>query len=219
MTDNKKEDNLKVNYSCIGNYKIPIFKQKDILAVDIGCNTGNFIKKYRSIFDTIYFYEINKNLFDYVSNIYKDDDKIIGFNKGVDDSKKESKLLIHKSKDAGSTALDNDNIVVKEWNEKFSYTIECIDLYTVIETAGGYINYMKMDCETSEYNILMNKNLSNIEFLAIEIHWQLGRENWNRLLSHIYKYFNDYKDQNTEYPDGFNKELHFISKQSKNIKV
>jgi len=42
-----------------------------------------------------------------------------------------------------------------------------------------------MDCETSEYNILINKDLSNIEFLSIEIHWQLGKERWDELLKHI----------------------------------
>lgn len=42
-----------------------------------------------------------------------------------------------------------------------------------------------MDCETSEYNFLMDKDLSNIKYLAVEIHWQIGRNNWYKLINHI----------------------------------
>lgn len=207
---------LDTNYNCLGKYKMPNFKNSEnLIAVDIGCNAGNFIKKYQHIFSKIHFYEINDYLFNYVSNKYKSD-KIIGFNEAVSNIKdKKLEIIRHRSNDAGSTAIKNDNIVINEWTGIIQ-KINSVDLETVIGRVG-HIDYLKMDCETSEFDILMNKDLSKIEFLAIEVHWQLGTDNWGKLIKHILKYFNKYQDGNLGWTAGKNKELHFISKTSKNI--
>jgi len=75
-----------------------------------------------------------------------------------------------------------------------------------------------MDCETSEYNFLMNKDLSNIKYMAIEIHWQMGEKNWYKLIHYILNYFNHKTPSNNptgsslSYSVGRNKELFFESK-------
>ena len=196
---------------------MPKFKNmENLVAVDIGCNSGNFIKKYHTNFNKIHFYEINEKLYNYVKNKYGNDN-IIGFNEAVSkESGKELEIMIHRSLDAGSTAINNDNIIIQEWTDKVK-KIKSINLETVIQRAGGYIDYLKMDCETSEYDILMNKDLSKIGFLAIEIHWQLGKENWDNLIKYLLQYFKMYSGPGIDWPQKRNKEFHFISRTYNNI--
>lgn len=87
-----------------------------------------------------------------------------------------------------------------------------IALSDIIKRAGGYIDYMKIDCETSEYNLLIDKDLRNIRYMGIELHWQIGKENFDKLVSHILKYFNNVHNYNLEYPNGYNIEVFFESK-------
>ena len=57
--------------------------------------------------------------------------------------------------------MDNCTLLrTVEWkNNKVINKAKTISLEDVLERCGGKINYMKCDCETSEYNFLMNKNL------------------------------------------------------------
>ena len=213
-------EKLHINYECLGNYAMPkFFKNENLTMVDIGCNAGNFVSKYLNALDKIHYYEINPILFSYLKDKFNDNKHILGFNEGVSNNDNLNvEILKHSSNDAGSVSLNNnEQIIIKEWNEILGF-INTVSLETVLKRCNGYINYLKMDCETSEYNILINKDLSNIEFLSIEIHWQLGKERWDELLRHICTYFFDYGNQNTSYDTNIkNKELNFINKKSQNI--
>jgi len=68
---------------------------------------------------------------------------------------------------------------------------ETIDLDKIYEeNKFDYIDYMKVDCEGSEYDFLMNKDLSRINFLVIELHdGFLGKEKADQLLRYIDKFF------------------------------
>ena len=87
----------------------------------------------------------------------------------------------------------------------------------IIKRAGVYIYYTKLDCETSEYNLLIDKDLSKIKYLGIELHWQIGKENFDRLITHILKYFNNKTDITLDYPYGYNIEVFFESKNILNF--
>jgi hypothetical protein len=68
---------------------------------------------------------------------------------------------------------------------------------------------MKIDCENSEYHLLMNKDLSKIKYIGMELHGQMGETNFYQLVNHILKYFksNNYLG----YPYGYNIEVFFES--------
>ena len=123
-------------------------------------------------------------------------------------------LISHGNFDSGSVAVDSDIIVQKEWDTNLIIDNNCstISLNDILERAGGYIDYMKIDCETSEYYFLMDKDLSNIKYIGIELHWQIGKDNFDKLINHILKYFNNIFNYNLEYPHGYNIEVFFESK-------
>ena len=47
--------------------------------------------------------------------------------------------------------------------------------------ALNYVNFMKIDIEGAEYDFLLDKDLSMIHSLAIEIHGTFGQEKKNQL--------------------------------------
>ena len=46
-----------------------------------------------------------------------------------------------------------------------------------------------MDCENSEYEILLGKDLSKIDYMAMELHWQMGESKYNELVEYLKIYF------------------------------
>lgn len=121
-------------------------------------------------------------------------------------------LVSHHSCDSGSVTVEDDIIRVKEWTTNIVDNCKTISLLDIIERIGGYVDYMKIDCETGEYNLLIDKDLSNIKYMGIEIHWQMGKEHFDKLIKHILKYFNNTFNTNLEYPNGYNIEVFFESK-------
>ncbi len=122
-------------------------------------------------------------------------------------------LSSHMSLDSGSVSVKDDIIQVKEWTDVLVDTnCKTISLEDILQRIGGYIDYMKIDCETGEYHLLMDKDLSKIKYIGIELHWQLGKDNFDRLVNHILKYFNNTNNYNLNYPHGYNIEVFFESK-------
>jgi hypothetical protein len=62
------------------------------------------------------------------------------------------------------------------------------------------LDYLKIDCEGGEYDFLMNIDLSNVRYMAIEIHTQLGNDKIKELNNHLLQYFTIINDLN----DGIN---------------
>ena len=58
----------------------------------------------------------------------------------------------------------------------------------------------------------MDKDLSNIKHMGIELHWQMGKPNFDKLVGHILKYFNNVMNHNLSYPNGYNIEVYFENK-------
>jgi len=122
-------------------------------------------------------------------------------------------LVSHHNFDSGSVAVKSDVINVHEWTDNIiDNNCLTICLNDIIERIGGNVDYMKIDCETSEYYLLMDKDLRHIKYMGIELHWQMGKENFNNLVSHILKYFNNKFNVNLNYPIGYNIEVFFESK-------
>jgi len=173
-------NNLKHN---LGNYIVPENCINGI-AVDVGANNGCFINDYKDFFSKIYAYEANFYLVKKLNEVYKNFKNIEIFNNAVSDSDdKILKLLAHKYTDDNGSYCIKKNIQHQDWDE-FVCEVNSISLETILKKHGN-IDYMKIDCETSEYEFLLNKNLSSIKYIALELHNQLGIEKYVELYNWI----------------------------------
>lgn len=195
-----------INPNNIGNYKVPESLRNSI-CVDIGANVGNFFKKYKDFFSLIHFYEPFKDCYDIC--VREKFNNVIGFNQAVSDKCEYVNIIKHSNNECGSNAISKAPIN-SDWlnNMPIQNNIESIDLETVLYRIGGKIDYLKCDAETSEYLILLNKDLSNIKFIGIELHHQMGEEKYNKLIEHILKTHKTYDDYSYSY--GHNKECLFF---------
>jgi FkbM family methyltransferase len=178
------------NY-CKKAYPVPSNIDKK-LAVDIGANIGGFSTAYNEDFEKIIFFEANPKAFEIAKNNTKNFKNVKGYNLAVsDESGKTLKLMNHFSKDLGSVSCSPSITDVNEdWVENIGEikTTSLEDIFKMIDNQR--INYLKLDCENSEYEILMNKDLSNIDYIAMELHWQMGEKKYKELLEYVSKYFN-----------------------------
>jgi FkbM family methyltransferase len=192
-----------INENNIGNYVVPP-QTRDGIAVDIGANVGLFSANHSSFFRTIHTYEPITVLAEKIK--VRDIPNITIFNEAVGATTGKAKMILHRGMDSGSTTTEDclkDVITVfgDTWSDTVICEVPMIDLETVIDRVGGRIDYLKMDCETSEYPILMNKDLSNIGYIGIELHGQMGIDHWNELgtwISRTHDGFPPYTQNNTE---------------------
>lgn len=83
-----------------------------------------------------------------------------------------------------ASTLDSDS-----WDENNYELVETISLEDIYEKFKiTKIDYLKIDCEGGEYDFLFNKNLLNIDYLAIEIHIQL-KEKARELENYLNDFF------------------------------
>jgi FkbM family methyltransferase len=178
------------NY-CKLAYPIPQGIDKK-LAIDIGANIGGFSTAYNDEFEKIIFFEANSKAFEIAKNNTKNFENVKGYNLAVsDESGKVLKLMNHFSNDLGSVSCSPSVTDINEdWVETIGdiKTISLEDIFKLVDNQK--INYLKLDCENSEYEILMNKDLSNIDYIAMELHCQMGEKKYKELLDYVSKYFN-----------------------------
>lgn len=162
------------------------------LAIDIGANIGGFSMAYHNVFDEILYFEANPETYKLTKENLKDYLNVKGYNLAVSNvSGKKLILMNHFNKHNGSVTC-SPSITEEghdEWVEVIgeTETTSLEDIFKMIN--GRRINYLKLDCENSEYEILLNKDLSNIDYIAMELHWQMGKEKYNELLEYVGKTF------------------------------
>ena len=195
----------------LGRYFVPSNVSNGI-CVDVGGNTGQFSLKYKNFFKEIHIYEPQKECYEIIKTNIHGYSNIKLFSEAVFHTSNLSvNLVSHANNDSGSVAIMDDIINVKEWTSNIvDSNCKTIALEQILERTGGYIDYIKIDCENSEYYLLMDKDLSNIKYMGIELHWQMGKENFDKLVNHILKYFNS--NDNVSYHPGNNIEVFFESK-------
>lgn len=168
---------MNININELGNYFVPD-SVKDGICVDIGANCGTFTLKYASFFKTIYYYEPIEQLYILIKERTHNYKNIFGNNEAVlnKDNQKVS-IYLHSNNDSGSSAVKSDimcDTYKEDWTDSIiQKDINTVSLETILLRINSDIDYMKIDCETSEYLFLMNKDLSKIKHLGIEIHVQL----------------------------------------------
>jgi len=205
-THNKGLD-FKLNYIKKA-YPIPKFIEKNV-AVDIGCNLAAFPIANKDNFKSIYAFEASYECFEYsftnlkernVKNCYL-------FNLAVHHSNGLlPKIKQHKSKDNGSNSI----IEHQDWDTGIYHKVPSISLEGIFELCNiDRISYMKIDCEGSEYELLMNKNLENIDFISIEVHNQRPNES-NMLTQYLKQFFNVFSFQD---PRGAHPLYQFVNRR------
>lgn len=169
----------------LGNYIIPD-DIKNGVCVDIGCNLGDFTKKYENFFSKIYYVEAQTDLFLNLEKRFNQSNNVVGFNRAVwSESNIKVDLVSHPNNDHGSVAVNGEHIN-NDWTNRVVNKIESISLEDfLILISEELIDYLKIDCETSEYPFLFEKDLSMFKYIGIEIHSQMGESKYNSLLDWI----------------------------------
>lgn len=115
----------------------------------------------------------------------------------------------YESKDFSILDISNLDLENTDYKGRFGEEIELVNTisYTDLMNKLGNppIRLLKCDIEGSEYQLFINSDLSNIDYLIFELHYTfLGKEKVEDLINHLLKYFNLY----------FNKDRSFIETNS-----
>jgi len=146
---------------------------KDV--VDVGALIGSFTLWAHEQWPnaTIHAYEPDPESFDYLKkNIQMvNSDKITAYNLGVWGN--DEKLAYHRFENTpGNNTVVYDQRPFTEGKEEQMF-IKPRKIIDVIKEIGGKIDFLKLDCEGSEYNILYSlskSELKKIKFIAVEYH-------------------------------------------------
>jgi hypothetical protein len=172
-----------------GSYFIPSDLHDNSVLVDIGANIGTFLINTSHKFKNVFFFEASyENYLKCLDNIENYGiENCIGFHLAA--FKETGKIIFlhkHNNSDHGSNSIIENH---PDWTNikqpVFTISLEDIFMYLGVDR----INYLKCDIECAEYDLFMNKDLSKIDYLSIELHNQLG-EKRDELMQHLDKYFN-----------------------------
>lgn len=167
-------------------YKIP--SGAGGVAVDIGANVGAFAHVNHTIFNKIICIEPAQETIDKCINNTKNFPNVSVHRYAVSSKSGDTlKLfpLINGNYSGNATTVQGD---ITEKHYDFNtfeevQTISLADIYT--EFGIDKINYLKIDCEGGEYDFLMNNDLSEIDYIAVEVHLHLGQDKMAELRSFI----------------------------------
>lgn len=156
-------------------YFIPENFSKNGIAVDIGANVGAFSVVNSKFFSKILCFEPAKETYLRCCNTLLPLKNTEVYNLAVS-SKSDEIIKLRYYKDTLSsgdaTTLDNSFWYKDNGEYEEVKTISLEDIFARFNLKK--INYLKVDCEGAEYDFLMNKDLSNIDYIGIEIHIHLG---------------------------------------------
>lgn len=171
----------------LGYYVVPDDTINGV-CVDIGANLGDFTNKYKNHFSKIIYVEPQIDLFTNLQIRFKEELNVFGCNKAAwSESDIRLDLVSHSNMDSGSVGISTSNLN-KDWTSKIVNSSESISLSHLLKKYEiSILDYLKIDCETSEYQFLYGKDLSMIKYIGIEIHHQMGIEKYNLLISWINK--------------------------------
>jgi FkbM family methyltransferase len=159
------------------------------IAVDVGGNVGAFSMVHHDNFNRIIAFEPStESIHKYIINtrMY---DNVKAYRYAVSDQTgkylKLKQWNVRERKESGNAStIDSPEWDCDEYEEVMSICLEDIFYIWNIER----INYLKVDCEGGEYDFLICKDMSKIDYLSIEIHKQLnGRD--EELKVFLNKYF------------------------------
>ena len=174
------------------------------LCLDVGANVGAFSLVFSYYCDKVISLEPFKENYDYmVSMIEKYSiDNIIPINKAIypSDGKIVEMSIVKENTDSKDiTCIEKKSGMVSLGS------VETISLESIIKEYGD-IDYMKVDCEGCEYDLLYDTDLSKVKSIVTEIHGGfIGSDNKRKLIEYLnkeydvtYEYHQEYSPTNFE---------------------
>ena len=166
-----------------GSYVIPPTINKKV-CVDMGSNIGTFTSEHHAKFDQVYCFEAcYENYLKCRENTKKFPNVKVFHLAGFNKSHERVYIKKHMSNDHGSCSIINH----ADWTDE-KHPVETISIEDIIKMVGGHVDYMKIDIECGEYDLLMDKDLSEIDCISIELHEQLGKKR-DTLMTYLDSYY------------------------------
>ena len=207
---------MNINPNNLGNYTVPKGTQGGV-CLDIGANVGNFFTAYKDHFRMIHYYEAVQETFDICQNKSNTLENITGFREAAHSCDGEClQIVVHNNNESGSCAvLDPSRNGMSDWSEEIASTTTSVSMESVIDrllkaSDAEEIDYLKIDCECCEFEFMLDKDLSNIKHIGMELHCQKGEEYWDRMLKHLRK--THIVKGNTTFAPDRNTELYCVRK-------
>lgn len=158
--------------------------------VDAGCNVGGFSEAFKDRFHNILAIDASSYNVEQYQNrhthpvlhkaLYSKDNEIVKLKKYMCDGD-----------DTTSGNFSITGFVYEHnghgWGGEEYEEVETISLESILEVVGGEIGLLKIDTEGSEYDTLLNKDLSKIKYITGEFHNFLGKEKHTQLFNWIEK--------------------------------
>ncbi len=190
----------------LGNYSVPSDVENG-LCFDIGGNFGDFTGKYYSFFNKIYIIEPQIDLYQHINERFKNISNVIPLNRAAWSlSDIELEMVSHSNTDLGSVGVKSE-LINKDWTNNLVNKVKSIsieEIYNLVD--NKIIDYIKIDCETSEYALLYDKNLSKLRYIGIELHHHIGIDKYHALINWI-KMTHELIFGDDSYLSGVNKEV------------
>jgi len=174
---------------CAANYTV---MQNYDLAFDIGSNLGGFSCAFNKNFKRIVAVEAHPDTFKKCVSNLNNFQNIKVLNRAASNTTDQYiNIFSHENGDSGSaTCINNSHTSSELKNSSEVLTIS----YSSLVEKYGIPDYMKIDIEGSEYDFLMNKDLSGVQFLSLELHMGLLTGSQRKdLMKHLSKYFSVFK--------------------------
>ena len=180
-------------YNVPSPYSQVSFKRRPTHCVDVGVNVGGFSIYASPFFKNVTGFEPARNTYHTaVENIKSSGKKNIKVNNlAVGDKSGETVHLRTHENELSRDASCFNPAQHPGWGREQVEEVSTICLEDIYSQHNiDYIDYMKVDCEGSEYPLLINKDLSKINFLSLEIHpGLLGDDLTTELLEYLKLYF------------------------------
>ncbi len=178
-------------------YQVQRFIQHAKTCVDVGANVGGFIINYHKLFDKIYAVEASENnTFLCKQNLEKygvSNAEVTRAAAGKTDG--ETLVLRMYDNKAGNQDCGNFGVTGFAYEEsghgwnptEYDEEVQSVCLESILEKVGP-IDCLKVDIEGGEYDFLYGKDLSQVNYIFMEIHNFLVRLNQgHELVDHICK--------------------------------
>ncbi len=179
-----------------GGYTIPEEIERGI-AVDLGSNIGLFSLENHENFKEIFTVEASYwNFISGLDNIRRCKiNNVKCFNLAAGKSTGEVIKIYQNGYNSVSATTSADMLKINNKDEGSEpyHNVLSISLEGMFDFFGlNYVDFMKIDIEGAEYDFLLDKDLSNIASMGIEIHGTFGEEKKTLLKNHLSKYFEVY---------------------------
>jgi FkbM family methyltransferase len=145
--------------------------EKGDVVLDIGANKGFFtLNALQKGASAVYSVEPVKHSYEQIIKLLNDFPNVNPINKAIGETNGTISMFIDSDASATNCVTTYGDMFGRESNK---VDVESININTLIEQIDSKINYMKVDCEGSEFELfktITEQNLKNIDKLVIETH-------------------------------------------------